>query len=161
VGKLFVVLLIVAAFTGTYWAVMSGYVAERAMGFDIRAAAREADAATIRDDLIKAEGRLDSQKEWVKRFSFIARQPDWSRIEASRKELRELQRETDDIVAAAGGEIASEGIDKLRKFLSEMPPPSAGVFRPGQDTIWKVLFWVSAAGAVVLGLLSFIRRVGD
>jgi len=161
VGKLFVLFLIVAAFTGTYWAVMSGYAAERALGFDIRAAAREADAATIRDDLVKAEGRLDSQKEWVKRFKFIARNPDWSRVEESHKQLRELQRETDDIVAAAGGEIASEGTERLRKFLSEMPIPSAGVFRAGQDTMWKVLFWVSAAGAIILGLLSFVRRFGD
>jgi hypothetical protein len=161
VGKLFVLLLIVAVFTGLYWAVMSGWATERVLGFDIRGAAREAEAATIYDDLVKAEKRLDTQKEWVKRFSFIARNPDWSRIEESRKQLREIQKEAADVVTAAGGEVASEGVDRLRKFLREMPTPSAGVFRPGEDTLWKVLFWVSAAGAVILGLLLFVRRFGD
>jgi len=161
VGKVLVLLVLVAAFSGIYWAVMSGWAANTALAFDIRGAAREEDAMTIRDDLIKAEKRLDSQKEWVKHFSFIARKPDWSRLERSRRTLRDLQAMAEDVVATSGGEIGSEGTERLRKYLRTLPMLQAGAFREGQDTLWKVLFWVSAAGIIILGLLMFVRRIGD
>lgn len=160
-GKLFWLLLIVAAFTGTYWTVMSGWAADKVLAVDIRAAAREEDPATIRDSLDKAEKRLDSQKEWVGRFKFIARNPDWSRVNQSRATLRELQRAAEDVVNVSGGELGSEGTERLRKYLRTMPPLRAGVFREGEDTLWKVLFWVCAAGVIVLGFLMFVRRIGD
>jgi len=161
VGKLFWLLVIVAAFTGAYWTVMSGWAAEKTLAVDLRAVAREEDPAAIRDGLVKAEKRLDSQKEWVGRFSFIARKPDWSRVNQSRQTLRELQAAAEDVVAVSGGELGSEGTERLRKYLRAMPPLRAGVFREGEDTLWKVLFWVCASGAVLLGLLMFVRRMGN
>ena len=160
-GKWLAVLVIVAAFTGSYWAVMSGYAAERALAFDIRGAARQNDAQSILDELKKAERRLDSQQQWVKRFNFIARNPDWSRVNETRRTLHELQKEVSDVVAVSGGEIGSEGVESTRRYLRTMPLLTASVFRPGEDTLWKVLFWVSASGAVIVALLLFVRRFGD
>lgn len=160
-GKLFWVLLVIAAFTGVYWAVMSGWAAERALAFDIQAAARENDAATICDALTKCEGRLDSEKQWVGYFKFLMRKPDWSRLEASRKTLHELQAAATEAVNTSGGEIGSEATEKLRKYLRNMEPLRVGVFREGQDTLWKVLFWVSGSLAVLAGLLAFVKRAAD
>lgn len=160
-GKLFWLLLLIAAFTGIYWAVMSGWAAERALAFDINAAAREQDPATIADALTKCEGRLDSEKQWVGYFKFIMRKPDWSRIEDSRKTLHELQAAAQEAVNTSGGEIGSEATEKLRKYLNNMAPLRVGVFREGQDTLWKVLFWVSGCAAVLVGLLVFVRRSAD
>lgn len=160
-GKWLVLLLIIAAFTGTYWAIMSGYVADRGLAFDISAAARQSDAKSILDELDKAERRFDWQRRWVKRFGFIARDPDWSQMQQSREVLRELQKEAADAYAVSGTEPSSEGADRVRRYLRRMAPLRVGVFRAGEDTLWKVLFWVSAAGAVLLGLLLFVRRVGD
>ncbi|UCH33950.1 MAG: hypothetical protein JSV65_15525 [Armatimonadota bacterium] len=160
-GRWFVLLVIIAGFTGAYWTVMSGWAAEKAVAVDIRGAARENDPQAILDRLEKAESRLDSQKQWVKRFDFIARDPDWSRVEDSRKILHELQAATSEVIAVSGGEIGAEGTERLRKYLKGMQPLPAGVFREGQDTLWKVLFWISAVGIIILGLLMFVRRIGD
>ena len=160
-GRWFVLLLIIAAFSGTYWAIMSGYVADRGLAFDIGAAARQNDAKSILDELDKAEHRLDWHKRWVKRFGFIARDPDWSRVEASRDILHELQKEAADAFAVSGTDPGSEGAERVRKYLRQMPPLRTGVFRAGEAMWWKVLFWVSAAGTVLLGLLLFVRRFGD
>lgn len=160
-GKLFVLLLIVAAFTGVYWMIMSGYAADRMIALDIRAAARENDAQSILDRLREAEQGINAERRWVGWFRFIARDPDWSQAQETRKLLHELQNEATDIVAVSGGEIAPEGGEQLRKYLRTMPALHVGAFREGQDTVWKVLFWVSAAGVVILGLLLFVRRMGD
>lgn len=160
-GKLFVLLLIIAAFSGTYWMVMSGYVAEQMVAVGISAAAREPDALSMVAGLHKAEAGLDAQQRWVRRLRFIARDPDWSQLEASRKKLHQIQKEATGIAAVSGGEIGSEGAERLRKYLRSMPPLRTGVFREGEDTLWKVLFWVSGAGVILVGLLLFVRRVGD
>jgi len=161
VGKLFVLLLIVAAFTGVYWMIMSGYAADRMIALDIRAAVRENDAQSILDRLGEAEEGINAERRWVGWFRPIARDPDWSQARESRKLLHELQKEATDVAAVSGGEIASEGAEQLRKYLRTMPSLHVGVFREGQETLWKVLFWVSAAGVVILGLLLFVRRMGN
>jgi hypothetical protein len=127
----------------------------------IRGAARENDAASILDGLREAEKRLDGQRRWVDRFHFIARRPDWSATQRSRKTLHELQKEATDVMVTAAGEVGSEGVEQLRRYLRDMPPLHVRAFREGEDTVWKWLFWVSGVGAVLTGLLVFVRRLGD
>jgi len=162
VGKWFLLLLVIAAFTGTYWGVMSGYVAEKMIAFDINDASRENEPPAILDALKQAEKRLDTQKEWVQHFKFMNRNPDWTRVQATREELHRLQDAAQEIIERSGPDIGAEGTESLRKYLrDEMRPLLAGVFREGQSTPWAVIFWIAAAGVVVTGLLAFIRRAAD
>lgn len=160
-SKWFLLLLIVAAFTGTYWAVMSGYVAEKMIAFDINDAAHEEEPPAILDALKQAEQRLDTQKEWVGHFKFLNRKPDWTRVDSTRQELHNLQDAAQEIIERSGPDIGAEGTESLRKYLREMPRLLAGVFREGQSTPWAVIFWAAAAGVVVTGLLAFVRRATD
>jgi len=161
VSKWLVLLLIVTAFTGTYWAVMSGCVADRMVAMAVRSAAREHDPQAVVDALREAENGLDWQQRWVERFGFIAKDPDWSRARESREKLHRLQKEATNILRVAGGELGSEGTEQLRRFLQAMPPLRTGVFREGQETPWRVGFWLAAVGTALLGLVVFVRRMAE
>jgi hypothetical protein len=160
-SKWFLLLLLIAAFTGTYWAVMSGSVAEKMIAFDVRDAARENEPPAILDALKQAEERLDTQKQWVEYFKFMNRSPDWTRVEETRQELHNVQDAAQEIIERSGPDIGAEGTESLRRYLRTLRPLHAGVFREGQSTVWAVLFWIAMVGVVITGLLAFVRRMSD
>jgi hypothetical protein len=148
--------LILTVGVGFYWAVMTGTWADRNIAMQLRAAIKEPTMPDIAGRLQSAQEAVDGQQAMVKNLAFLARNPDWSHVKATRQELKRL--------LAVGGrtsggsdEAQADAAEALRAQLRDEQPLTVETFYPQQRTFWTVLFWVFAVPAGLFGLLSVVR----
>jgi len=155
--KWFALFLILTVAVGAYWFIMTGTWADRNIDMQLQGIKKEPTVADVLNRLEAIQERLDVQEMQVKKLGFIARDPDWSNIEAARKEMHRLVAEAHHMIAEGRDEAQTDAAATIRAQVAELPPLTAETFHPRQRTFWAVIFWVLSVPTVLFGLLSFVR----
>lgn len=156
-GKWFLLLLVLAVLVGFYWTVGSGTFADRNIHMHLQRAASAATEEQISSHITAVKDQIVAQRVWVDRLKFVARRPDMSHIENAEKFVDQVasmlqEGALQSVGSAEGGEQAEEIAQLLRSARV-----SVRFFRPEEQRVWTVVFWILAIGAGITGLLSFVR----
>ena len=156
--KWFALFMILTLAVGYYWMVMSGTWADRQIDVLYQAALKEATVGDLVTRLQAIRERIDGQEMLVRNLAFVARNPDWSRLQKTRKEVNGFLATARAVGGETGDDIQSEGAQALRDQMGKkVKALTVETFLPQQRMFWSVLFWVFAVPMLLFALLSFVN----
>ena len=156
-SRLFAFVLLLTILVGFYWTVGSGTYADRSIHMHLQRAASGGTAEQIQSHMDSIKAQVLAQRQWTERLRFIARNPDMSRIDNASSVVDEVLLALQQ--SGAGPAAGSEGGDQVEQLAQELRSVhiSVGFFRPGEQRVWTIVFWLLAVAAGITGLLSFVR----
>jgi hypothetical protein len=159
--KWFFILLVVALAVGWYWMVASGSWADRVIATHLRKASTAGTVEDMAAHISDVRDLVQKQQEWMSKLAFIARNPDKEPLRQADDVTKVLSALAQEGQASEGGEASGSQAEALRQALRAAMTMHTGFLPPGQHTFWAVLFWISAVGAGITGLLSFVRAASQ
>src|SRR3972149_6678496 len=118
-SRLFLLVLLITGLVGFYWTIGSGTFADRTIHMHLQRAAGGGTSELIQSHMDSIGQQIKSQRVWIDRLKFIARNPDMSHIKEAEKlvgQVAAMMEQGASPLSTESGE-GGEATDQVVQFL--------------------------------------------